>query len=183
MLLDSYKIFKQANDLVRQCRTRNAEYIIEDLGIQIYYEDGFSDLLGMYTFRWNHRMIFMNARINSYLKQMVLAHELGHDQRHRDIAKAGKPLKEFNLFSMKDTTEYEANAFAAHILLENDEVYTLAKQGYDVVSIAKILNADINLMLIKLQEMNRLEYEFKIPMRGDPYFFRKIKNESILQPD
>lgn len=84
---------------------------------------------------------------------------------------------------MKDTTEYEANAFAAHILLENDEVYTLAKQGYDVVSIAKILDADINLMLIKLQEMNRLEYEFKIPMRGDPYFFRKIKNESILQHD
>ena len=54
-------------------------------------------------------------------------------------------------------------------------VSTLAKQGYDVVSIAKMLGADINLMLIKLQEMNRLEYEFKIPMQGDPYFFRKIK--------
>lgn len=177
--MDSYKIFKQANDLVRQCRTRNVEYIIEDLGIQIYYENSFSDLLGMYTFRWNHRMIFVNARINGYLKQMVLAHELGHDQCHRDIAKAGTPLKEFNLLSMKDTTEYEANAFASHILLENDEVYTLAKQGYDVVSIAQMLGANINLMLIKLQEMNRLEYEFKIPMQGDPYFFKKIKGNSL----
>lgn len=177
--MDSYKIFKQANDLVRQCRTRNVEYIIEDLGIQIYYESDFSDLLGMYTFRWNHRMIFMNARINGYLKQMVLAHELGHDQHHREIAKAGKPLKEFNLFSMKDTTEYEANAFASHILLENDEVYTLAKQGYDVVTIAQMLGADINLMLIKLQEMNRLEYNINAPMQSDPYFFRRIKGSEI----
>lgn len=177
--MDSYKIFKQANDLVRQCRTRNVEYIIHDLGIQIYYEDGFSDLLGMYTFRWNHRMIFMNARINGYLKRMVLAHELGHDQRHRDIAKAGKSLKEFNLFSMRDTTEYEANAFASHILLENDEVYSLARQGYDVVSIAQMLGADINLMLIKLQEMNQLEYELKVPMRGDPYFFKRIRGSEF----
>lgn len=74
---------------------------------------------------------------------------------------------------MKDTTEYEANAFASQILLENDEVYTLAKQGYDVVTIAQMLGADINLMLIKLQEMNRLEYEFKIPMQGGSLFFQE----------
>lgn len=87
---------------------------------------------------------------------MVIAHELGHDQRHRKMAKAGQPLKEFFLFSMKDTTEYEANAFASHILLENTEIYSLARQGYDVVRLAKYMSVDINLMLIKLQEMNRL---------------------------
>lgn len=80
---------------------------------------------------------------------------------------------------MKDTTEYEANAFASHILLENDEVYTLAKQGYDVVTIAQMLGADINLMLIKLQEMNRLEYNINAPMQSDPYFFKRIKGSEI----
>lgn len=175
MQLDSYSIFKQADDLVKQCGTRNVDYIIKDLGIQIYYEDYFNDLLGMYTFRWNHRMMFLNARLQGYLKQMVLAHELGHDQRHRDKAKAGSPLREFSLFLMNDTTEYEANAFASHILLENDEVYQLAKEGYDVPRLAKYMGTDMNLMLIKLQEMQRIGYDIFAPMQADAKFFRKFK--------
>lgn len=178
-MLDSNEIFKQANNLVRQSGTRNAEQIAKNLGIRIYYEDSFDDLLGMYTFRWNHRLMFLNPRIEGFLKRMVIAHELGHDQRHRSIAKAGQPLKEFSLFSLKDTTEYEANAFASHILLENTEVYSLARQGYDVARLAKYMGVDINLMLIKLQEMNQMGYDFNIPMEHDSRFFRNIKGISI----
>ena len=110
---------------------------------------------------------------------MVIAHELGHDQRHRSIAKAGQPLKEFSLFRMKDNTEYEANAFASHILLANDDVYSLAKEGYDVFSIAQQLGTDVNLMLIKMQEMNKLGYDFRIDVEHDSRFFRKIKGSHI----
>lgn len=78
---------------------------------------------------------------------------------------------------MKDTTEYEANAFASHILLDNDEVYSLSRQGYDVVEIARMMKADINLMLIKLQEMNKIGYDFRIPMDPDSRFFRKVPHE------
>lgn len=177
--MESYEIFKQADNLVRQSGTRNAEHIAEDLGIRIYYEESFNDLLGMYTFRWNHRLIFLNPKIDGQLKKMVIAHELGHDQRHRAIARAGQPLKEFSLFLMKDTTEYEANAFASHILLENDEVYALARQGTDVVRMAQSMGVDINLMLIKLQEMNNLGYDFKVPMEHDSRFFRTIKGKNL----
>jgi Zn-dependent peptidase ImmA (M78 family) len=177
--LDSYGIFKQADDLVKQCGTRNVEYIISDLGITLYIEEGFNDLLGMYTYQWKHRMMFLNARLQGYLKYMVMAHELGHDQRHRNIAGAGRPLKEFSLFQMKDTTEYEANAFATHILLENEEVYALARQGCDVFSIAQQLDTDVNLMLIKMQEMNNLGYDFTVPLQHDSRFFRKIKGSGI----
>lgn len=71
------------------------------------------------------------------------------------------------------TTEYEANAFAAHLLLENDEVYALAREGYDVVKIAKTINSDINLMLIKPQEINKLGYDFNISYAPDSRFSRK----------
>lgn len=178
--MESYKIFKQADNLVRQSGTRNAEKIAKDLGIWIYYEDTFDDLLGMYTFRWNHRLMFLNPKIDGRLKNMVIAHELGHDQRHRDIAKAGQPLKEFSLFSMKDTTEYEANVFAAHLLLENDEVYSLSRQGLDVVHMAQNMGVDINLMLIKLQEMNHLGYDFNIPLQHDSRFFRNLKGDNNI---
>ena len=177
--MESYEIFNQADNLVRQCGTRNAEQIARELGIWIYYEDSFDDLLGMYTFRWNHRLMFLNSKIDGQLKEMVVAHELGHDQRHRDVAKAGQPLKEFSLFRMKDTTEYEANAFASHILLPNDEVYSLAKEGRDVFAMSQIMGTDVNLMLIKMQEMNKLGYDFTIPIQHDSRFFRKIKGGQL----
>ena len=80
---------------------------------------------------------------------------------------------------MKEVTEYETDAFAAHILLDNDEVYSLAREGYDCVNIAKQMGADINLMLIKLQEMNKMGYDFRISMDADPRFFRKIKGSQL----
>lgn len=178
--MESYEIFKQADSLVRQSGTRNAEQIAKNLGIWIYYVNSFDDLLGMYTFRWNHRLVFLNSKIDGQLKEMVIAHELGHDQRHRDIAKAGQTLKEFSLFSMKDTTEYEANAFASHLLLSNDEVYSIARQGHDVVYMAQSMGVNINLMLIKLQEMNHLGYDFNIPLQHDSRFFRKIKGRNLV---
>ena len=119
--MDSYSVFKQANSLVRQCGTRDPLKIAKEIGINIYYEDAFTDLLGMYTFRWNHRMMFLNPKMDTRLCRMVAAHEIGHDCRHRDLAKDGA-LQEFVLFNMKDTTEYEANAFASHILLDSDQV-------------------------------------------------------------
>ena len=134
-------------------RNKRCGKIAKDIGIWIFDEPSFQDLLGMYTFRWNHRLIFLNPRMEHYLRQMVIAHELGHDAEHRDRAKESKDgLKEFTLFQMKDTTEYEANAFASHILLDNEEVYDLARSGYDVVQIAQQMGSDINLMLIKCRK-------------------------------
>lgn len=174
--MDSYRIFDKANDLVKQCGTRDPQKIAAELGIWVYNTEEFRDLLGMYTFRWNHRLVFLNARLDHYTRQMVLAHEIGHDQEHRDLAKASESgLREFVLFNMRDTTEYEANAFAAHILLDNDEVYSHAREGYDVVQIAQMMCSNINLMLIKMQEMNKLDYDLRIPYNPDSRFFRKIR--------
>ena len=173
--MDSKAIYQKANTLVRQTGTSDAEKIAKEIGIWIYDEPSFDTLLGMYTFRWNHRLIFLNPRMEYCLRQMVIAHELGHDSEHRERAKASADgLKEFTLFQMKDTTEYEANAFASHILLDNEEVYDLARSGYDVVQISQQMGSDINLMLIKLQEMNKLGYDFNIPYDPDSRFFRKI---------
>lgn len=145
-----------------------------DLGIWIREEESFRDLLGMYTVRWRHRMIFLNPSMTPPLRQMVIAHELGHDALHRHFAQ-NRALQEFTLFNMKDSTEYEANAFAAHLLLDNEAVLQTAQQGHDIVQAARLLNTDINLLLIKLQEMNRLGYDFRMPMTPDGSFFRKIR--------
>lgn len=171
-MIDSFKIFKKADSIVNRVGTRDTLKIAGELGIKIYYED-FQDLLGMYTCRWKQRIIFLNSSLDYYLRQMVLAHEIGHDTFHRDLAETG--LKEFTLFNMKNDTEYVANAFGAHLLLDNDEVLELARDGYDVVQIAGMLNSDINLLLIKMQEMNKIGYDFNVPCHPERNFFKKIK--------
>ena len=84
-------------------------------------------------------------------------------------------MREFELFRMQSSTEYEANAFAAHLLIDTDECLEYAREGYDVVQIARMMNSEINLMLIKLQELIRLGYNLRLPMEPRNDFFKKIK--------
>ena len=148
-MIDSFYIYSKATEMVKQTGTRNPMKIASEIGVMLRYSEELDKLLGLYT-------------------------QLGHDALHRDIAK-GEGLKEFVLFNMKDTTEYEANAFAAHLIIDDDDIYSMSKEKYDVVQMAKMLNVNINLVLIKLQELNKLGYDFRVPCEADSFFFRKPK--------
>lgn len=173
-MIDSKGIYKKANDLVQLYGTRNTLILAADHGVDVVPVSDFGALLGMYIYKWRHRAMFLNDRMDEYLTQMVAGHELGHDVFHRDLAK-GEGLREFELFRMTSTTEYEANAFCAHILIDSNECFEYARNGYDVVTIAKLMNSEINLMLIKLQEMIRLGYDLRLPMEPRSDFFKSIR--------
>ena len=161
-MIDSFYIYSKATEMVKQTGTRNPMKIASEIGVMLRYSEELDKLLGLYTYRWKHRIILLNDKMEEIMARMVCAHELGHDALHRDIAK-GDGLKEFVLFNMKDTTEYEANAFATHLIIDDDDIYSMSKDKYDVVQIAKMLNVNINLVLIKLQELNKLGYDFRVP--------------------
>ena len=173
-MIDSVGIYKKANSLVQMHGTRNTIKLAQASGVEVIQVDYFNDLLGMYVYRWKHRAMFLNDRMDEYLMQRVAGHELGHDAYHRELAK-GEGMKEFELFRMQSSTEYEANAFAAHLLIDTDECLDYVRNGYDVVQIAKAMNSEINLMLIKLQELNRLGYHLRIPFEPRSDFFKNIK--------
>ena len=46
-------------------------------------------------------------------------------------------------------------------MVDDDELADYIKDGYDVVQIAQIMNTNVNMMLIKLNEMNQLGWELK----------------------
>lgn len=173
-MIDSKGIYRKANKIVQHYGIRDTLCLARECGVDVVLVDDFVNLLGMYINKWRHRAMFLNSRMDAYLMQMVAGHELAHDTLHRDIAK-GEGLREFELFRMTNIIEYEANAFAAHTLLDTDEVYALAKNGNDVVYIAQMMNSEINLMLIKLQEMGRLGYDLRLPMEPRSDFFKNIR--------
>lgn len=174
MMMTSKHIYDKANSIVKKTGTRNPIKIAQELGVEIYYNDEFENLLGLYTSQSKKRAMVINNRLDEYLLQMVVAHELGHDALHREEAKAGT-LQEFVLFQMKDTKEYEANAFAAHLLIDTDEVLEMAYEGMDIASIARCFNVYINLMLIKFHELSRLGYDLHTPMDTHGDFLKNIK--------
>lgn len=172
--MDSYEIYRKANNLIQYYGTNNPVRLAKEMNIVLRDIDEFEDLLGMYTFRWNHRIILMNPHVNPILYRMVVGHEIGHDQNHRELAK-GEGLKEFELFNMTSITEYEANAFNAHLLIDEKEMIEHFKDGYDIAAVAQMHEVNINLLLIKVQEMNRLGMDFKLPYEPDPRFFRNTR--------
>lgn len=161
--MDRYKIHKKANDVVKQCGTRDAFRAARDLGINIMYKD-FSKLLGMYTYAYRNRFIVLSNNIPVRLEQEVVAHEIGHDQLHRHLAEKG--LKEFSMYNIKDTAEYEANVFTAHFLLDDNELYRAIKEGFNVPRLALMFEVDFNLMLIKIEEMRHVGYKLNEAMQS-----------------
>ncbi len=171
--MNSLDVYKKAEKLVRFASSRDPLRIAKYLGIKIYYNDCLEDLLGMYVCKWKHRIIILNNRLEDRLLQMVAAHEIGHDLLHRQIASEGA-MQEFSLHSVGET-EYEANVVASHIMADTEEVLQYAKDGYGISQIARMMNMDINLMLIKFKEMSRMGYDLDIPCEADSRFFSKIR--------
>ncbi len=173
--MNSYEIYRQAIGLIRKYSENDPLKLARDMGIMVYDVPDLSELLGMYTFNWNHGIILMNPGVNETLYRMVLAHEIGHHCLHRPLLAAGVKLQEFELFNMTNMTEYEANAFAAHILIDDNEMEECFREGCDIADAAKRLCVNVNLLLIKLRELNRMGRDIKLPYEPDARFFRNTK--------
>ena len=144
--------------LVKRCGTRDPFEIARQIGVEGLFCPDFGSMKGMYRVVRRNRFIFINDSLTPQMQHIVCAHELGHDQLHRDLAKTGA-LQEFMLYDMTTKPEYEANIVAAEILLDTDEVLDYVYHyGYTSEQIAKAMSTDINLVALKvahLAETNR----------------------------
>ena len=172
-MINSKEILRGAESLVKTYGTRDPETIARAMGLQVVTVNTLDRLLGMYTYRWRHGIILLNGRMEDVMRRMVCGHELGHHLLHRQKVKDAS-WQEFNLFNIKDRTEYEANAFLAHLTLDTDRVLEQARQGQDVVGMAGAMYTNVNVMLIKLQELQTLGYDLRVPMEPDAKFFSRV---------
>lgn len=156
------EIYKKATQLKKKYKSDDPFKIAEASGIMIIENNDFKELKGLYTIIENKRVIIINANLPRENQRLVCAHELGHDVIHREFAK-NRIFHEFTLYDMAARAEYEANMFAADIIILDDDINDLVfNYGYDMEQIAKKLNTDINLVGIKLANMNYRGYQFKI---------------------
>ena len=154
------QITKRGADIVRRCETRDPFKIANELGIFVNFSDEFTKLKGMYRVIKRNRYIILNSKLSEKMQNIVCAHEIGHDQLHRNLAKDDF-LQEFMLYQMDTRPEYEANIFATEILLDTKDVLELIETGYDVEQIALALDSDINLVALKIAHLKNQGYKLK----------------------
>lgn len=147
-----------ANKLIKKFDTRDPFQLCQAIGVEVFYAD-LGSLKGMYKYLKKNRFAVINENLDPFTKTLVCAHELGHDILHQNLVKK-VCLQEFILYDMKSRPEYEANLFASEILLPDDIILNLARDGYDIEQISKELCTDINLIALKVSSMNTRGYRF-----------------------
>lgn len=140
-----------ANKLIKKFDTRDPFQLCQAIGVEVFYAD-LGSLKGMYKYLKKNRFAVINENLDPFTKTLVCAHELGHDILHQNLARK-VCLQEFILYDMKSRPEYEANLFASEILLPDDIILNLARDGYDIEQISKELCTDINLIALKVSSM------------------------------
>ncbi len=100
--------------------------------------------------------------MNPVLENIVLLHEIGHDQLHREAAMSNGGFQEFNIFDMSvNRMEYEANVFASQISLPDEDILNYIEKGYDIQQIACVMHSDINLVVLKNDTLISQGYRFR----------------------
>lgn len=172
--MSDLSIKRKAENLVRMYGSRDPYRIAKTAGIRVYDQD-LGRLLGMYSVIQRKRCIFLNRSLNEYQKRIVCAHELGHDTLHRRLINQVGILQEFTLMDLSTQSEIEANQFAAHLLLDDEQILDMMHYGYSDEEIAHKMCVNLNLLLIKLRDLQKemgLDFQLRKIPRSD--FMKKV---------
>ena len=153
------KIYDFTNKIKKQFRTNDPYQLAKYLGIDVAYKH-FGNLKGMYTVVNRCSYIYLHDELDEATEKLVLTHELGHHFFHKDLAEMG--LQEYSLYDMTSKPEMEANIFAANMLISDDDILFFATQDYTSEQAASELSVPNQLVQIKLMDMNRRGYDFKL---------------------
>ena len=157
-----------AERVVRECDSRNPVKIAKMNKILIKTVD-FAEQSGAYLEMMRQPVIYVAKRLDPVMKSIVIAHELGHHFLHKKEAAADWGFREFKIFDMTlNNMEYEANLFAAELLLPDDEIKEYIYRGYDVAKIASLMKSDINLVALKVSGYIK---------EGLPFWKQEYKNK------
>ena len=145
--------------LISRYGTRDPFRICREKGIEVMFRDDFTGQKGAFSLMLNVPFIFINNNLSDEMKRIVCAHELGHAMLHRKLCRQMKnqTIYEYEIFDIRSSTEYEANIFAADLLIDELEMNEYMSHGYDIVQTARAMNLNVNLLLIKLHEMKDSE--------------------------
>jgi len=177
-LLISYEyISKAACRAINKTGETDPIRICEALGILTLFEPMGTYLeacKGFFLSQSRKMAVTINSDLSEELQKIICAHELGHAVLHRK----GAGLKAFHDFMLFDTVshyEYEANLFAAELLLRDKEVLSVLNDDLSFFQAAQALNVPAELLDFKFRAMKRKGYKLDAPISAHSDFLKNMK--------
>lgn len=156
-------IHKKLNSILNSCGTRDPFEIISLLGILLLYEPMGAEKTACKGFFMKHsriKSITINSSLSEKMQRLIAAHELGHAVLHSSKAKIDG-FNDFALFSEMNSSEYEANVFAAELLIPDEYLIEGLKNGKSIFQIAAALSLPDEIMDFKIRAMKKRGYKIE----------------------
>ena len=176
------RLFSVPEKLITEHGTRDPFKLAECLNINVRFFSA-KKQKGFCTNILNNYFIYINDNMSPQMQRMACAHELGHVLFHkerlgRDQNGRFRKLVEMELFDITSRTEYEANLFAANLLIDEEQLTDMLKEGCDIVFAASAFDVNVNLVAIKLAEMKKDSPAIRLPFTPDRRFMGKIEDRA-----
>lgn len=124
----------------------------------------FSNLKGFCFLNCRTTYVVINGNLTDSEKRIVAAHELGHIVLHKDHLKLA-PMKDSILYDMTGKLEYQANSFAADLLISDAEIRSLLKEEeMDYFEACHRLDTAPDLISFKLFNLNKRNTSYNLPL-------------------
>ena len=157
----------QDSDLDRLCRDMGITVIDHNTAMSV------EDFKGMSMVKCRIPVILLNSKLKEDIRKVVLAHEIGHIKLHRRLT-ALRGFHDFDLFGMNDQCEYEANVFAAELILDSEEVLNVLNQDMTFFGAAKTLCVPPELLDFKFRVLKHEGYSINPLMIANGDFLKHI---------
>ncbi len=149
------KFYYKEVDPVKLCEAMGIKLLYSCLGI------GDDAIKGFFLEHRRIKTITVNYDLSEILQRVIIAHEIGHSVLHR---KNGiYAFHDVGLFNQSGRLEQEANLFAAELLLEDREVFSLLNEDHTFFSIAAELCVPVELLDFKYRTMRWKGYKLIEP--------------------
>ena len=171
-------ISRSVDDLKRELGDSDTFRIVKALGIILLFQSmgrAKNACKGFFMVQDGELSITINSDLPKMIQKIICAHELGHAVLHAQTAGV-EAFHDVALFDTASVAEYEVNAFAAELLLKDEDVLELLNDDTTFSSVASMLHVPQELLDFKFRILKRKGYQFiEPPLQSDSKFLRDIE--------
>ena len=165
-------ISRAVEKLSRKYKTRDPYELCDALGVRIRLKDLGTGIKAYYFYQSRIRNIVLNSRVAEPIRRILLGHELEHDRLHMEMAML-KGFQEIELFDKTLPAEYEANIFAAELLIDDKELLKLLNdEDKSFFGVARELSVPAPLLDFKFRVLKHKGYRIEAPYIANGDFLK-----------
>lgn len=167
-MMDCKNFFEIANNIINRYGTSNPFELCSHMGINVRYMD-LGNVKGMYKYIKRNYFVVISNKISKREQYEICCHELCHHILHRNVCE-NSFIWDGMLFGKDTVVEHEANMLCAEIMIDDEELQQLAKDGNSLGEISSVLEVRAEFVKLKAFSMKCRGYDLDGDFAVSPDF-------------